>query len=137
MTHDHKRHGTTTLFAALNMFDRQVIGQCQPRRTHAKWPKFQRRINRTLPKDKALHLIADNHVAHGHTKSPSPEMASYDTPHRASATAAGRYLRAVGCRFLLFVQALPVDATLCRGIGQPACVIDVIAAVHTQTVLAF
>ena len=66
MTHDYKRHGTTTLFAALNILDGQVIGHCQKRHTHVEWLKFLRRIDRHTPKDKALHLIADNYATHKH-----------------------------------------------------------------------
>lgn len=66
MTHDYKRHGTTTLFAALNILDGQVIGQCQQRHTHAEWLKFLRKIDRETPKDKTLHLIADNYATHKH-----------------------------------------------------------------------
>jgi transposase len=66
MTHDYKRHGTTTLFAALNVLDGQIIGQCQQRHTHVEWLKFLRKIDRETPKDKALHLIADNYATHKH-----------------------------------------------------------------------
>ena len=66
MTHDYKRCGTTTLFAALNVLDGQVIGQCQQRHTHAEWLKFLRQIDRQTPKDKTLHLIADNYATHKH-----------------------------------------------------------------------
>jgi transposase len=66
MTHDYKRHGTTTLFAALNVLDGQVIGRCQQRHTHAEWLKFLRQIDRDTPKDKTLHLIADNYATHKH-----------------------------------------------------------------------
>lgn len=66
MTHDYKRNGTTTLFAALNVLDGQVIGQCQPRHTHVEWLKFLRQIDRQTPKDKTLHLIADNYATHKH-----------------------------------------------------------------------
>ena len=66
MTHDYKRNGTTTLFAALNVLDGRVIGQCQKRHTHAEWLKFLRKINRETPKDKTLHLIADNYATHKH-----------------------------------------------------------------------
>ena len=66
MTHDYKRNGTTTLFAALNVFDGQVIGQCQKRHTHAEWLKFLRQIDRETPKAKTLHLIADNYATHKH-----------------------------------------------------------------------
>jgi len=66
MTHDYKRNGTTTLFAALNVLDGQVIAQCQQRHRHTEWLKFLRKIDRETPKDKALHLIADNYATHKH-----------------------------------------------------------------------
>ena len=66
MTHDYKRNGTTTLFAALHVLDGQVIGQCQQRHTHTEWLKFLRQIDRETPKDKTLHLIADNYATHEH-----------------------------------------------------------------------
>lgn len=68
MTHDYKRNGTTTLFAALNVLDGQVIGQCQPRHTHAEWLKFLRQIDRATPRGKTLHLIVDNYATHKHPK---------------------------------------------------------------------
>jgi transposase len=68
MTHDYKRNGTTTLFAALNVLDGQVISQCQERHRHIEWLKFLRQIDRETPKDKALHLIADNYATHKHPK---------------------------------------------------------------------
>jgi len=66
MTHDYKRNGTTTLFAALNVLDGQVIGQCQQHHTHVEWLKFLRQIERETPKDKTLHLICDNYATHKH-----------------------------------------------------------------------
>lgn len=66
MTHDYKRHGTTTLFAALNVLDGQVISQCQPRHRHIEWLKFLRQIERETPKEKTLHLIVDNYATHKH-----------------------------------------------------------------------
>lgn len=66
MTHDYKRHGTTTLFAALNVLDGTVIGQCQARHRHTEWLKFLRQIERSTPKKKSLHLICDNYATHKH-----------------------------------------------------------------------
>ena len=66
MTHDYKRCGTTTLFAALNVLDGQVIAQCQKRHRHIEWLKFLRQIERETPKDKTLHLIVDNYATHKH-----------------------------------------------------------------------
>jgi transposase len=68
MTHDYKRNGTTTLFAALNVLDGKVIAQCQQRHRHTEWLKFLRKIDRETPKDKALHLICDNYATHKHPK---------------------------------------------------------------------
>lgn len=66
MTHDYKRNGTGTLFAALNVFDGQVIAQCQQRHHHEKWIRFLRQIDRATPTGKSLHLICDNYATHVH-----------------------------------------------------------------------
>ena len=66
MTHDYKRNGTTTLFAALNILNGKVISQCKARHTNVEWLKFLRRIDRETPKAKELHLIADNYATHKH-----------------------------------------------------------------------
>lgn len=68
MTHDSRRHGTTTLFAAMSMLDGCVISCCAPRHRHVEWLQFLRQINRDTPKDKALHLVCDNCVTHKHPK---------------------------------------------------------------------
>ena len=68
MTHDYKRHGTTTLFAALNIADGQVIGACMDKHRHQEWLKFLRLVDRTTPPDQQLHLIADNYATHKHPK---------------------------------------------------------------------
>ena len=64
MTRDYKRHGTTTLFAAMNPQDGTVIDVCMPRHTHKEWIRFLRLIDRRTPRDKQLHLILDNYSAH-------------------------------------------------------------------------
>ena len=64
MTHDDKRHGTTTLFAALNMLDGTVIGECMPRHRHGEFLRFLKRIDRETPAELALHLIVDNYATH-------------------------------------------------------------------------
>lgn len=66
MTHDYKRHGTTTLFAALHMLEGKVIGECMPRHRHQEFLKFLRRLDREFPKELALHLIVDNYGTHKH-----------------------------------------------------------------------
>jgi transposase len=66
MTHDYKRNGTTTLFAALDVATGRVIGQCMKRHRHQEWLKFLRAIDRATPKALDLHLIADNYATHKH-----------------------------------------------------------------------
>jgi transposase len=66
MTHDYKRHGTTTLFAALDVLTGKVIGECMKRHRHQEWLKFLRLIDRSTPKGLDLHLIADNYATHKH-----------------------------------------------------------------------
>lgn len=68
MTHDYKRNGTTTLFAALNVLDGKVIGQCHPRHRHQEWLKFLRRLDREFPQELKLHLIMDNYGTHKQPK---------------------------------------------------------------------
>jgi len=89
MTHDYKRNGTTTLFAALNVLDGQVIAQCQQRHRHTEWLKFLRKIDRETPKDKLLHLIADNYATHKHPAvqvwlTKHPRITMHFTPTSAS-----------------------------------------------------
>jgi transposase len=66
MTHDYKRHGTTTLFAALNVLTGIVISQCMPRHRHQEWLTFLKTIDREVPKELAIHLIVDNYATHKH-----------------------------------------------------------------------
>src|SRR5579859_5637435 len=66
MTHDYKRHGTTTLFAALNLLSGRVIGQCLPRQRNGEFLTFLRTIDREVPKGLGIHLILDNYGTHGH-----------------------------------------------------------------------
>ena len=68
MPHDYKRHGTTTLFAALDVATGKVIGQCMKRHRHQEWLRFLRRIDAETPKHLDVHLIADNYATHKHAK---------------------------------------------------------------------
>jgi len=64
LTHDYKRHGTTTLFAALNVLDGTVIGQNMQRHRHQEFIRFLNRIEREVPPGKTIHVILDNYAAH-------------------------------------------------------------------------
>jgi transposase len=68
MTHDYKRNGTTTLFAALNAANGEVFGLCQERHRHQEWLKFLRLIDETIPSALELHVICDNYSTHKHDK---------------------------------------------------------------------
>ena len=65
-THDYRRHGTTTLFAAIELLSGNVVSQCMPRHRHQEWLKFLRRIDEETPQEYALHLIVDNYATHKH-----------------------------------------------------------------------
>ncbi len=66
ITHDYKRYGTTTLFAALDVLEGTVIGQCLPRHGHQEFLKFLRHLDRERPRELDLHLIVDNYRTHTH-----------------------------------------------------------------------
>jgi hypothetical protein len=68
MTHDDKRYGTTTLFAALNILNGKVIGQCMSRHRHQAFIRFLNTINRQTPVEQHVHLIVDNYATHKHPK---------------------------------------------------------------------
>jgi len=67
-THDYKRNGTTTLFAALNILDGAVMGRCFPRHRHQEFLKFIKDIDRTVPKDLDVHVVMDNYATHKHSE---------------------------------------------------------------------
>jgi transposase len=68
MTHDYKRHGTTTLFAAFNVLDGVVLGRCMQRHTHQELIRFLNAVEREVPAGKIIHAILDNYATHKHPK---------------------------------------------------------------------
>jgi transposase len=68
MTHDYKRNGTTTLFAALNTANGEVYGLCQQKHRHQEWLRFLRMIDQTVPQNKEIYLICDNYSTHKHER---------------------------------------------------------------------
>jgi putative transposase len=68
VTHDYYRHGTTTLFAALNVLDGSVITQCKPRHRHQEFLSFLNHLDRHVPAELGVHLIADNYATHKHPR---------------------------------------------------------------------
>jgi transposase len=89
MTHDYKRNGTATLFAAMNTLDGTVISMCDDRHRHQEWLKFLRVINDVTPSGREIYLIADNYATHKHPKVQSwlvrhPRFHVYFTPTSSS-----------------------------------------------------
>jgi transposase len=89
MTHDYKRNGTTSLFAAMNVADGTVIGDCYPRHRHQEWLKFLRLVKSQVPADVPVHLICDNYSTHKHPKvlawaAKNPRFTFHFTPTGAS-----------------------------------------------------
>ncbi len=68
MTHDYKRNGTTTLFAALDTASGEIYGLCQQRHRHQEWLRFLRLIDQTIPAEKQIYLICDNYATHKHPR---------------------------------------------------------------------
>ena len=68
MTHDYKRHGTTTLFAALNVLDGSVLGRCMARHRHQEFIRFLNTVEAAVPAGKLVHCILDNYASHKHPK---------------------------------------------------------------------
>lgn len=89
MTHDYVRHGTTTLFAALNVAEGKLIGACMQKHRHQEWLKFLRLIDSETPPELDLHIIADNYATHKHPKvkawlAKHPRFHMHFTPTSAS-----------------------------------------------------
>lgn len=89
MTHDYKRHGTTTLFAALDVLDGKVVGRCMQRHRHQEFIRFLNAVEKTVPDTKAMHVILDNYAAHKHPKviawlARHPRVTFHFTPTSAS-----------------------------------------------------
>ena len=68
MTHDYRRNGTTTLFAALDVATGEVLAQCKPRHRHQEFLQFLRHIEANVPEDLDIHLVVDNYGTHKHLK---------------------------------------------------------------------
>ena len=89
MTHDYKRHGTTTLFAALNVLDGTVIGRCMQRHRNQEFIRFLNQVEAAVPAGKVIHVVLDNYAAHKHPHvrawlSRHPRWVFHFTPTSAS-----------------------------------------------------
>jgi transposase len=130
MTHDYKRHGTTTLFAAMSTLDGSVIWRCAPRHRHIEWLGFLRQIDRDTPKDKQLHLVCDNYATHKHPKvnqwlQKHPRFHVHFTPTSAS------WLNMVE-RFFRSISTDQLERGVFRSVAELIAAIEQYIAVHNQ-----
>jgi len=130
MTHDYKRHGTTTLFAALNTLDGRVIGQCMERHTHREWLRFLKLLDAQTPAEKTLHVIADNYATHKHPKvlrwlRRHPRLQMHFTPTSAS------WLNMIE-RFFRDLSSQRIRRGVFRSVPELVTVIESYIASHNQ-----
>ena len=127
MTHDYIRHGTTTLFAALNVLDGTVIGQCMARHRHQEFIRFLNRIEAAVPAGKLVHAILDNYAAHKHPKvrawlARHPRWTFHFTPTSCSwANAVESFFAALTRRRLqrgVFHSLIDLQAAINRYLGE-------------------
>jgi len=122
MTHDYKRHGTTTLFAALSVLDGSVIGRCMQRHRHLEFIRFLNAVEREVAAGKPIHVVLDNYATHKHPKvlawlARHPRWTFHFTPTSAS------WLNAVENFFSKMTRQ-----RICRGVFRS--IADVQAAIH-------
>jgi transposase len=130
MTHDYKRHGTTTLFAAMSTLDGSVISRCAQRHRHVEWLDFLRQIDRETPKAKELHLVCDNYATHKHPKvkewlEKHPRFHIHFTPTSAS------WLNMVE-RFFRSISTDRLERGVFRSVPELTAAIEEYIAVHNQ-----
>ena len=131
MTHDYKRHGTTTLFAAFDVLEGKVIGRCMQRHRHQEFIRFLNAVEREVPPEKAVHVILDNYVTHKHTKvlawlDRHPRWTFHFTPTSAS------WINAVEGFFAILTKRR-LKRGVFRGIVDLQAAINRFVAEHNQT----
>jgi transposase len=130
MTHDYKRNGTTTLFAALNTLDGSVISRCAPRHRHSEWLSFLRQVERETPKDKSLHLICDNYATHKHPKV-QQWLAKHARIHVHFTPTSASWLNMVE-RFFRDITVARIRNGVFRSVGELVDAIEHYVSVHNK-----
>ena len=130
MTHDYKRHGTTTLFAALSTLDGSLISCCQQRHRHEEWLIFLRQINRETPKDKEVHLICDNYATHKHPHVQA-WLAQYPRFHVHFTPTSASWLNMVE-RFFRDLSTQRLERGVFRSVPELTAAIKDYVVVHNQ-----
>ncbi len=130
LTHDYKRNGTTSLFAAMNTADGRIIGTCMKKHRHQEWIRFLNLIRQQTPKDKEIHLICDNYATHKHAKvkawqQRNPRFHFHFTPTSAS------WLNMVE-RFFRDLTAKSIRRGVFRNVGELIQAIEQHIALHNS-----
>ncbi len=135
MTHDYKRHGTTTLFAAFDVLEGKVIGRCMQRHRHQEFIRFLNAVEREVPAGKMVHAILDNYATHKHPKviewlGRHPRWTFHFTPTSAS------WLNAVEGFFAILAKRR-LKRGVFKGVVDLQAAINRFVAEHNQTPTPF
>ena len=131
MTHDYKRNGTTSLFAAMNTLDGSIISQCMKRHRHVEWLKFLKHLNEQVDPEKEIHLVCDNYATHKHPKvrtwlSRHPKFHVHFTPTSSS------WLNMVE-RFFRDITDKSIRRGVFHSVEELECAINDYIAVHNTS----
>ena len=130
MTHDYKRHGTTTLFAALNVATGEVVGECYDRHRHDEFLVFLKKLERQTPKDLALHLIVDNYATHKH-QAVRAWLATHERVHLHFTPTSASWLNLVE-RFFAEITRQRIRRGVFKSVAELEAAITAYLAHHNQ-----
>ena len=130
MTHDYKRHGTTPLFAALNILDGRVISQCQPRHRHIEWLKFLKQIDASVAPELQIHVVLDNYATHKHPKVLA-WLAKHPRFHMHFTATSASWMNRVE-RFFRNISETRLKRGVFKSVDELVCAIELFVLAHNE-----
>ena len=130
MTHDYKRHGTTPLFAALNVLDGRVISQCQPRHRHIEWLKFLKQIDANVASELQIHVVLDNYATHKHPKVLA-WLAKHQRFHMHFTATSASWMNMVE-RFFRNISETRLKRGVFKSVDELVCAIELFVLAHNE-----
>ena len=130
MTHDYKRHGTTPLFAALNVLDGRVISQCQPRHRHIEWLKFLKQIDASVAPELQIHVVLDNYATHKHPKVLA-WLAKHPRFHMHFTATSASWMNMVE-RFFRNISETRLKRGVFKSVDELVCAIELFVLAHNE-----
>ena len=130
MTHDYKRHGTTTLFAALNILDGSVISQFQARHRHIEWLKFLKQIDANVAPDLQIYVVLDNYATHKHPKV-LKWLAKHQRFHMHFTATSASWMNMVE-RFFRNLSEDRLKRGVFRSVDELVCAIELFVLAHNE-----